>query len=53
MKFDMDRLAPRLSRARALAVMIGSPALGKCRVETTEEMAIQNRFVKWVDQGFA
>ena len=47
-----SKMMPRLSRARALSIMVGSPTLGKCRVETREEMEIQNRFVKWVNHGF-
>eukprot|EP00435_Cladocopium_sp_Y103_P055405 s163_g18.t1 len=49
---DPKRTNVALSRARALSIMVGSPTLGKCRVETTEEMEIQNRFVKWVNHGF-
>lgn len=49
---DPKRTNVALSRARALSIMVGSPTLGKCRVETREEMEIQNRFVKWVNHGF-
>eukprot|EP00971_Amphidinium_carterae_P078473 1552085-Amphidinium_carterae.1 len=49
---DPNRTNVALSRAKALSVVVGSPALGDAKVETEPELALQNRLAKWVKQDF-
>ena len=41
-----------VSRAKALAVLVGSPALGEVQVETLGEFTLQSRYAKWLRQNF-
>ncbi|CAE7486300.1 MOV10 [Symbiodinium pilosum] len=49
---DPNRTNVALSRARALAVVVGSPALSECQVETVEELSLQSRYMNWLRQAF-
>lgn len=48
---DGRRTNVALSRARALALLVGSPSLGRGRVEA-QELELQNRYLRWSSQVF-
>ena len=49
----VSRTNVAVSRAKALAVLVGSPALGEVQVETVGEFTLQSRYAKWLRQNFA
>jgi uncharacterized protein len=49
--FDVHRLNVAISRARALSIIVGSPALLDAEVHTPEQLRAVNALCRYVDEA--